>query len=80
MKFEVEGGSSPGKPQTGERRISGRVGTRRDVVFSDYQAMGPLRSGMAVDMSAGGFCILTAYPEAVGAEIHIELQPDADRA
>jgi len=66
------------KSSSGERRGSGRIDTSRDVVFSDYQATGPLRAGIAENMSAGGFRIRTTYPEPIGAEIQIELQPEPD--
>ncbi len=75
MKSDVNSGSPPGGHQSEERRSSQRIQTKRDVLFSDYEATGPLRVGMAVDMSAGGFKISSRYPEAVGTEIQIELQP-----
>jgi hypothetical protein len=60
--------------QGAERRTSTRVDTHQHVIFSDNQAMGPLRTGTAVDRSTGGLRIVTAFPEAVGSTIQIELQ------
>lgn len=75
MTSDVNGESPPQGHQSKDRRSSERIQTQRDVLFSDYEATGPLRVGMAVDMSAGGFKISSRYPEAVGTEIQIELQP-----
>lgn len=75
MKSDVNGGSPPRGNESENRRASERIETRRDVLFSDYEATGPLRVGMAVDMSAGGFKISSRYPEPAGIEIQIELQP-----
>ena len=81
MKSDLNSGAPVGGQQREERRSSQRVETRREILFSDYEATGPLRIGLAVDMSAGGFRITTRYPESVGTEIQIELQPQsADRA
>ncbi len=57
-----------------DRRTSTRVNTHQHVVFSDHRAMGPLRTGTAVDRSTGGLRIVTAFPEPVGSTIQIELQ------
>lgn len=76
MNSDLNGGPLPGAKQPDNRRSSQRIETHRDVLFSDYQATGPIRLGMAVDMSAGGFRILTRYPEPVGSEVQIELQPE----
>ena len=58
-----------------ERRGFQRVATQRDVIFSQYDATGPLRDGTVVDMSAGGLRILTRSPETPGTDIQMELQP-----
>ena len=58
-----------------ERRSFQRVATQRDVIFSDYDATGPLREGQVVDMSAGGLRIITRSPETPGTDIQMELQP-----
>ncbi len=57
-----------------ERRTATRVDTHQHVIFSDQRAVGPLRTGTAVDRSTGGLRIVTAFPEAVGSTIQIELQ------
>jgi lipoprotein-anchoring transpeptidase ErfK/SrfK len=44
------------------------------VVFSDHRALGPLRTGTAIDRSTGGLRIVTAFPEPMGSTIQIELQ------
>ncbi len=75
MTFDAQGGPPQGGREESDRRSSERIETRRDVLFSDYEATGPLRIGLAVDMSAGGFRITTRYPESIGSEIQIELQP-----
>lgn len=75
MKSDVHGGSPPRGNESENRRASERIETQRDVLFSDYEATGPLRVGMAVDMSAGGFKISSRYSEPAGTEIQIELQP-----
>lgn len=75
MKSDNQGGPAHGGQQTGERRESKRVESRRDVVFSDYAAKGPLRTGSVTDMSPGGFQIATHYPEPSGGEVQIELGP-----
>ena len=67
---------SPGEKRGAERRASERIETRRGVVFSDHRATGPLRDGQAVDRSTGGFRITTHYPEKLGMQIQIELQPN----
>lgn len=77
MKSDVNSGSPPGGHESKNRRSSERIQTKREVLFSDYEATGPLRVGMAVDMSAGGFKITSRYPEDVGTEIQIELQPES---
>lgn len=59
-----------------ERRSSKRIDTHRHVVFSDYRATGPLRTGTAVDQSTGGLRIVTPHPETVGTTIQVELQQD----
>lgn len=76
MKSDLNSGSPPGGHESKNRRSSERIQTKREVLFSDYEATGPLRVGMAIDMSAGGFKITTRYPEDVGTEIQIELQPE----
>ncbi len=78
MTSDVQGGSPAGGHSSQDRRSSERVETKRDVLFSDYEATGPIRVGLAVDMSAGGFRITTRHPETLGTEIQIELQPKPD--
>lgn len=62
-----------------ERRSSKRIDTHLPVVFSDYRATGPLKTGTAVDRSTGGFRIITAHPEPLGTTIQIELQQDPSK-
>lgn len=64
-----EDGDSP------ERRRMRRIDTSREVVFSDFDATGPLRAGIAIDMSAGGLRIRTPSPEKTGVDLQVELKP-----
>lgn len=48
------------------------------MVFSEYRALGPLRTGTAVDRSSGGLRIITSSPEPLGTTIQIELRASAD--
>lgn len=66
------------EPSTDERRGFERVPTDRSVVFSDYEATGPLREGLVSDMSAAGLRIETRHPAKPGTDIQIELKPAAD--
>lgn len=58
-----------------ERRRMARIETTRDVIFSDFDATAPPRTGLAVDMSAGGLRIRTRTPETAGVDIQVELKP-----
>ena len=78
MDSDQQDKQSAHQPLGAERRAAQRVDTQREVLFSDYLATGPLRVGKAVDMSASGIRIVTRYPQPVGTELQIELQPDPE--
>lgn len=67
-----------GKPSDANRRTSERIQTHHHVVFSDYRALGPLRTGVAVDRSSGGLRIITPHPEPLGTTLQIELRASPD--
>jgi len=67
-----------GKPSDANRRTSERIQTHHHVVFSDYRALGPLRTGTAVDRSSGGLRIITPHPEPLGTTLQIELRASPD--
>ncbi len=67
-----------GKPSGANRRTSERIQTHHHVVFSDYRALGPLRTGTAVDRSSGGMRIITPHPEPLGTTLQIELRASPD--
>ncbi len=63
-------------PLPGEvnRRRSERFDTQRQVMFSDYAAIGPLCHGTAMNMSSSGCCIETTSPEDIGTVVQLEVQ------
>jgi lipoprotein-anchoring transpeptidase ErfK/SrfK len=65
------------RPQGAERRRAARIASEQEVHFSDYHALGPLRTGVVIDISSGGFRIVTRHPEPEGTLIQIEMRPDA---
>lgn len=67
-----------GKSDGENRRASERIQTHHHVVFSDYRALGPLRTGTAVDRSSGGMRIITPHPEPLGTTLQIELRAAPD--
>ncbi len=73
------GGYFPVKEPSGaERRTAERIQTHHHVVFSEYRALGPLRTGIASDRSSGGLRIVTPHPEPLGTTLQIELRTSAD--
>jgi lipoprotein-anchoring transpeptidase ErfK/SrfK len=75
----MDSDESPSTPESGiERRRSERVPSDRNIRFSDYQALGPLRDGQLLDISSTGFKVRTDFPEELGALLQIEMLPKTD--
>ena len=66
------------RPQGAERRRGERIASDKEVHFSDYHALGPLRTGLVADISTGGFRIVTRHPEPEGTLIQIEMRPEGE--